>query len=170
MEVDLPADNWKIFLNGVLKHDGSFGGASAIDFFRFTTALLLINLDGATAAIDNVFAGVNLPPPPPPTPTQLAACPLDSEPLADNCTASGQDSFFIFHDPTKPFVAPAECACTNVTSEACIDALGADQCFEAGENIRRASGITIVNKPGSFCTVYCYSLDGVRLCQEFCVP
>ncbi len=64
--VDLAADNWKIFLDGALSHDGGFGGATQIGAARFTTAVGTVT-SGATAAIDNVSLSVAPALPPPPT-------------------------------------------------------------------------------------------------------
>jgi hypothetical protein len=52
-EVDLAADAWKIFLDGVLAYSGSFGHARSLYQIRVSTML------GAVAAIDNVYVTPN---------------------------------------------------------------------------------------------------------------
>jgi len=57
--VDLAADNWKIFLNDLLSHDGTFGGSTQINTIRFSTPTGG-SLD-VQAGIDNVLVSVGCP-------------------------------------------------------------------------------------------------------------
>jgi hypothetical protein len=52
-EVDLAADVWKIFLDGILAYSGSFGRARSLHQIRISTT------SGAVAAIDNVYITPN---------------------------------------------------------------------------------------------------------------
>ena len=52
-EVDLAADAWKIFLDGILVHSGSFGRATRLSQIRVST------MWGTVAAIDNVHVAPN---------------------------------------------------------------------------------------------------------------
>jgi hypothetical protein len=53
-EIDLGSDSWRIFLNNVPVHAGSFGGAVEIVAIRFSTNVTT-NPPGVSAGLDNVL-------------------------------------------------------------------------------------------------------------------
>jgi len=70
-EIDLAADNWEVFLDNILAHSGSFGGATEIVMVRFSTDVVpLPPGTGTLAGIDNVIiTGVA------PTPARIRCSP-----------------------------------------------------------------------------------------------
>ncbi len=54
--IDLPGDTWEVFLDNVLAHSGSFGGATALNSVRISTPVTPTP-PGILAGVDNVVLG-----------------------------------------------------------------------------------------------------------------
>ncbi len=107
--------------------------------------------------------------------TEFAACPFDEATVRADCAAT-QSGFYIVHSIVDTQSPPAACPCPEgspnpVVTRPCVDGPGEDSCFSKTAIVRRASDETIMNiSRNPLCTIYCYSLDGIRICQEFCLP
>ncbi len=106
------------------------------------------------------------------TPAAFAECPLSTEVLANDCADSG-NGFFVLYDPATPASPPAICACDAGNTQACIDAPDApieDACFGPFDRVISTRGANVVGLEGGqthISTVYCYAIDGIRICQTF---
>ena len=108
----------------------------------------------------------------PSVPSAFGECPLSTTVLTDDCNDSGP-GFFVLYDPETPDSPPAICACAVVDTLACIDVPGApDACFGPDDRVISTSGANVVGledpQGGThISTVYCYAIDGIRICQTF---
>ncbi len=107
----------------------------------------------------------------------LAPCPLTAAELNASCAASPANYFVFLNPGTSDLgpvdgVGPAVCTSPGVTATLCdpSDRAAANACFPEvdpldalGTNVDE-----IVSVEGSTCVIHCFTIDGVRLCQELC--
>lgn len=119
--------------------------------------------------------------PPPPT---FSACPLSDTNLANSCARSNSVAF-LYIDPGSPELGlqpgqpPALCVCSNkVTARDCVPSglgePGSCQPQDASGNSLRQIATTNIEeiariRVNPLCTLHCFSLDGMRLCQQYCL-
>ncbi len=179
MEVDPALDSYKVILNGLLLSAGSYDAPEILRSF------VHIQPTGMLAAIDNIEVSIGG------TPTQFVECPANDAEVARifaDAGAAAEGSYLMAFNPAttdgglEDFAGAALCAGPSFPGDGTDPTVGfvrecvpdqndPDACF--GPDGRDALGGQFhhrVSVSGSECAIHCFTIDGMRVCQEVCVP